>query len=712
MIERQKTWNKEELETLNDDGVFPTGVKSKQGIRSNLMNRVAAITLRHWKSLLILNVLVVGAVAGKFMTSPKEWTASAQLVLPEKSGNLDANLGPLGSLRSGEPSFSTEVNPLKVQRSILTSDAVMEEVRASDPERSEFIRLIKYKKLFEIEPNEQSTILSVSVNGSTPKLALQRAIALIEAYQDRLNELRRSNKNARKQFNQKELERAKENMIQAQRELAEFQESSGLINSEEQTKTILSTIAELSSARSQALAEAQASQNRVRALSSRLELTPATANEALDLSGNPQYQALRNTLAEVEAQLAQAQSIYKTQHPQIQALLEQRSQLQRELQQYVTQAGAVTQMDTTEANGNQGRSSLLEQLIVAESEAAAEQTRAEQLQEQIAQLNARLNDIPANQAQLVELQQQYDVAQGVYKGLVAQVQQNTIDAFSVYPNVQVLDPPTVDLKPTSPRRSIAAINAFLASLFGSVALVLFLEGRNPLLNPNDLQGSRFPVVVSIPRLRHSHVRLPLSQDTEMEFQRLASAISLQSLADRRLLITSAIVGEGKTTITLGLAAALADLGFRVLLVDGDFRRAELSGFLGYTQAPMATNQPIEIQSRLDLLPTFPQEGKIGKWVRQGRFEQSLADAQSANDYDYILVDSAPVSLTSETALMSAVVPNVLFVVRPGLSKRNSVNDSLDQLAQHNARILGLVVNGVEMPSKSSLYRANRSLANT
>ncbi|MEW6495184.1 MAG: exopolysaccharide biosynthesis protein, partial [Cyanobacteriota bacterium] len=155
--------------------------------------------------------------------------------------------------------------------------------------------------------------------------------------------------------------------------------------------------------------------------------------------------------------------------------------------------------------------------------------------------------------------------------------------------------------------------------------------------------------------------------------------------------------------------ALADLGFRVLIVDGDFRRAELSQRLGYEQELVPVGRPVQLQPSLDLVPTVPKQGKIVELVTRGRFEQSLAAAQSTNEYDYVLVDSAPVSLTSETALMATVIPNVLLVVRPGMSKRNSVNDALDQLAQHNAKILGLVINGVETQSKSYPPRHQGSL---
>ena len=228
------------------------------------------------------------------------------------------------------------------------------------------------------------------------------------------------------------------------------------------------------------------------------------------------------------------------------------------------------------------------------------------------------------------------------------------------------------------------------------------------MSPKDLQTIKFPIVVRISRLKHSPVELALGNETEAEFQGLASAISSQSLKDRRLLVTSSNVGEGKTTVTLGLARALADLGFRVLVVDGDLRQAELSRRLGYEKELTDSKRPISVEPRLDLVPTLPKQGRIVEVIKRKRFKQCLAAAQSSNKYDYVLVDSAPVGLTSDTALMAAAIPNVLFVVRPGISDRNSVNNSLEQLAQHNAQVVGLVLNDVETNTKAYEYGLNGS----
>jgi polysaccharide biosynthesis transport protein len=675
----------------------------------SFMNRILAITARHCSWLLCLNAILLATAYYSYASTAKVWTANTQMILPAQTTNLDASLGTLGSLRNSNPSFSDQVNPLKVQASILTSDVLMEKVLASDPEKEKFNRLSSYKGLFKVAPQEQSTIISLAVNGSSPEIARQRSLILIQAYENRLNELRQTNSQARQKFSQQELDKAKQALSQAQLRLTRFKQSSGQVNTEEQTKGIVTTMNALISARAQALAQSQASVNRAKALSTRLSLAPKEAINSLGLGENQNFQFIRTKLSEIDASLVQKRANFTDEHPQVRSLLTQREQSQRQLQQYVVQATqGAGKVDTGVSGQAQGRALLIQQMILAESDGIAQQQQAQLLDKQIASLNANLQSLPGSQAQIQELQRQVEVTEGVYKGLVAQVQQYNINAFDAYPNVQLLDGPQVDSKPVSPKLSFMVINALMASVIGSIALILLLESRNPLLSPKDLQAFKFPIVVGIPKLKPWKTKLDWGNETEVEFQRLASAVSLQPLENRRLLVTSAAASEGKTTVSIGLACALVDLGFRVLVVDGDFRQAELSRSLGYTKQSNVNNLQV-IHPNLDLLPATPNQGKIVEWVRGGRFEKTLADIELAGNYDYVIIDSAPVGLTSETALMATIISNVLFVIRPNTSYKNSVNDSLAQLSQHNAHVLGLVVNSLESGAKSYPYRFSAPL---
>jgi capsular exopolysaccharide synthesis family protein len=351
---------------------------------------------------------------------------------------------------------------------------------------------------------------------------------------------------------------------------------------------------------------------------------------------------------------------------------------------------------------------MIADLIRSQNQAKGLQQQASQLQSQINKLNAELKSITANQARLSDLQRRYDIAEGIYKGIIAQSEQSkTSSPFDIYPHVQTIDAPTI-ADPTRPKDKLAAFGGILAAIFGSMALVALLENRNPLLKPKDLQQLELPVLASIPRIKRPDER-DLGADAEIEFQRLASAILMHE--NQCLMVTSATSGEGKTTVTLGLALALVNFGFRVLIVDGDLRQAGMSRRLSNTLEKSKANAnqtPISIYSGLDLLPapSIPKN-KVAEFFAHGSFERSLNTIRKSGSYDYVLVDSPPVSLASETNLISAVVCNVLFVVRSGTSDRYPVLESLEQLIRHNARIMGLVVNGAESRTESYRYGYGR-----
>ena len=670
------------------------------------MNKITAITIRHWKPVIFWNLLVLGVISYVTATTPRVWNATAQLTIPATNGNLDASLGILGSFKKDNSSISAiGDSQLQMQKSLLTSDTLIERVLSIDPLKSDF-SLGSYKSLFEVSVDENARILTIDVKGSDPELAKLRTNNLLQLYQQRLRELRQQNRSSKREFTSEELGEAKNNLLLSQQRLAKFKRSSQLVDAEEQTKAVVTTIDGLTKAHLEALSQAEYNQNRVNTLSNMLSMSPKQGIRSLSLGENRDYQFMRGKLAEIKANLTALRAKYTEDHPQVQELVKQEQVILNRMQSEVQRTASGMPIDTTVSSEGQGRAGLIEQLIMAETEASGQLRRAQLIQSQINQLKANLNTIPAQQQTLSELQRNVDVAEGVYKGLVAQVQQTNIDVFDVYPNVEILDATRVNNKAIAPKKSLMILNALLAGIVGSIALILLLERRNPLLSPQDLKDMKFPIVVSIPHFKGGELIWELDDEKQVKFQRLASAVSLQHLNNHHLLITSAMEGEGKTTVTLGLAKALVDLGFRVLVVDGDFIRAELSQNLGYLQELNSANAVIPIEPNLDLLPTKPQSGKIVQMVSQGRFQQALAEAESHAKYDYVLVDTAPVSVTSATPLMTAQIPNVLFVVKQGMSFSNSVRDSLEQLMEHQAQVLGLVVNGVETDAKPYKQRLN------
>lgn len=683
--------------------------------------KVFAIIQRLWFPLIGLNGAIVGAVITIATLSPRTWTANAQLILPDTTTNLDASLGTLGQLKDRGVAFTNELNPLKVLTSIITSDDAIRPVFLSDPEKDRFRSLSSYKKLFKVKPADQSTTIQLEVTASESELAKQRAERLIESYQERLNKLRQGTANAREVFTQTQLKEAEGNLQLVKSKLAQFKNSTGFVSGEEQTKNLVAAINALRTTQTDVLAQEKATATRSQELSRTLGMTPQQAIDSLRLSENKEYQTLRQKLTELNTEIAVSRGTLTEEHPTVRSLSQQRQKLlnalNRQLNVVVPSADGID----TNFGGNNFKDATIEliaELIQVDSESKGLKQQALILQNQLQKLQAELKNISTLQSQLLDLQRQYDIAEGVYKGIVAQLEQSKIVAFNSYPNLQVLDQPSVDPKPTSPKKSLMAIGGILTSVFASLALILFSESRNPLLKQKDLQDIELPLLARIPSFKSSPLALKMESDTQSDtqipFQRLASSISLMALENHRLMVTSSTSGEGKTTVTLGLAKALMVLGFRVLIVDGDFRKASLSRHFGYVMHPESNDlpQPMQISPGLDILPTAPnQNSKVMEFVARGGFEKHLDTIQSNGNYDYVIVDTAPVSSASENALLAKAIANVLPVIRLGVSDRNIVQESIEQLMRHNANIIGLALNGMEQRSEGYIYKHDKSQVN-
>lgn len=675
------------------------------------MKQIFNIARKHWLPLLGFNSALLAATiyAAIYASTsiPPVWRANAKLNLPQTTGGISANFGPLGSSQSTALNFK-DVSPLDVQLAILTSDAVMDRVRAVDPEKSLYSKASSFSKLFTVIPQPSTTLIDIEAQGSRPDLAYKRLFTFLEIYQQRLNELRRQDAQVRVQYTQEELEQARLSLNQAQTNLSNFQRSTGLVNSPEQSKGLIGAINNLKTTQATLIAQGQANATQAQAAAVSLGITPQQAMNSLRLGENKEYQDIRTQLSQLESTMAVTRSKYRDDSPQVQSLLQQRQELVRQLDRQIAVAipGAKTaQIDTTLGNGaNDSRLELMLELIRNQTLAQGAQQQAQQIQRQVNKLNTELSFVTKNQAQLLDLQRKYEIAEGVYKGIIAQTEQSKTNPFNAYPNVQTLNEPTIDPRPAIPNIRLIATGGILAAIFGSMALIFFLENRNPLLKPKDLQQVELPVLGSIPHLRQPSMERNLGAEIDIEFQRLASSILM--LEHPCLMVTSATAGEGKTTVTLGLALALLNFGFRVLIVDGDLRKAEMSRRLGKNRIKIANGSPpmpVSVAPGLDLLPALSiSKNKIPEFFARGSFERNIKAMRDSGGYDYVLIDSPPVGLASETNLMSAVVCNVLFVLRSGTSDRYPVMNSLEQLTRYNAQIMGLVVNGIE--SRSAVYR--------
>lgn len=639
--------------------------------------------------ILFLNLAIFPSLLlHKLITHEETWTAEAQLVLPD-ANRLDASLGVLGSLESGDIAFTTQINPLKLQRSIMFSDAVMTNLLESDPERADYKNIEAYKKLFTVTFVEQSPVIVIQATAPTPDLAEQRLHVLIENHQTRIAQLRANNSQYRDTQSKEQLSIARENLARAQRALADYRESSGLVDPAQQTEEIVATASLLNQEYVRLSNEADGILEELSVLTQHTGLNPNQAVQVLGLDQNQAYQRIRQNLIEVNVALAEEKALYTDQHPSIQQLERRRSELQTQLQRSVRASGFTLDTDVTISSGGEGKTALIERMLLLEGEFLAREKQAENLESVLNELSARLSEIPQAESRLQELQRQYEFAEGAYKGLVAQVEQSRIDAFSTFPIIQVLDPPSAFSQPDSSNLMLTLAYALIACLTSSAGLLIYLEGRDPLLLPEDLDNSYFSLVSNLPYIKSNSTDL----QAKAEFQWLASNFASQNSFGSICTITSAMPEEGRTCILLGLGKALSNLGYRVLLVDGGIGTNALSKHFGVIPVSDIEIQPVPVVSGTDILPFASNHPYISELaVAQDTFKAYVEKILLENNYDFALIDTPPIVSSTLSLLLASSIKHSLFVVRSGYSKRSAVMQALKQLLKRNVKFSALVHN--------------------
>ncbi len=185
---------------------------------------------------------------------------------------------------------------------------------------------------------------------------------------------------------------------------------------------------------------------------------------------------------------------------------------------------------------------------------------------------------------------------------------------------------------------------------------------------------------------------------------------LQDKGCKRISITSAVAGEGKSITLLNLAISVAEDGHKVLLIDADLRRPAMARLLveksdpglsnvlaGFATAEEAIRK--EMYPNLDVL--FSGDIPLNPSELLGSDKMRDLIAELSEQYDYILVDTPPVNVVSDASIVTNLLDGVLLLVRQGRSRKDHVKRAVANLELTGIRPMGFVLNGVDLSQGKS-----------
>jgi len=313
----------------------------------------------------------------------------------------------------------------------------------------------------------------------------------------------------------------------------------------------------------------------------------------------------------------------------------------------------------------------------------------------------------ARKAQLESILAGY---RNTYVGLVQSYEQLRLTASQSTDTLIVFEEARVPTEPVRPRK---LMNTALAGVLGAMVaagaafVIEYLD--DTLKTPDDVNRTLgLPTLSAIGRLEEGQNELimtadPLSPVSEA-FRVLRTNIRYSSV-DRPLqvlLVTSPGPEEGKSVVAANLAMALAQAGLRTVLLDADMRRPRLHRLFGLhpreglTGALLAGNtdgrlQPTEVEG-LSILPAGEKPPNPVELLGSQRMRELREELLKS--FDAIVVDSPPVLIGADAAVLGQMVDGVLLVVNAGETRRDMARQAVESLRQVGANVIGVVLNRV------------------
>ena len=344
------------------------------------------------------------------------------------------------------------------------------------------------------------------------------------------------------------------------------------------------------------------------------------------------------------------------------------------------------------------------------------------------------------------LQQEVDTNRNMLNKLQESQSEVEVSAAGlITTNIFVRNNSPLPRTPVAPNRVQNVFLSLLLSLLGGIALVLFLDYiNNKIDSVEDIDRYlRLPALGVIPVFEQPKNRKALTSGEESDsrelvhinngnsngsviltqvetnssiaesYRQLRTSLLLSSAghAPRTLLVTSSQPAEGKTTTSVNTAISLAQTGASVLIVDADLRRPRVHkifnlknnvGLCNYLAGDCDLASLIQIaMPNLYVLPVGPLPPNPAELL--GSSKMKIVVETLAANFDYVVIDSPPVSSFADSLILSSLVEGVIIVVRSGFTPREMAQRTKAHLQSVGAKILGVVINQIKLQPHDYYY---------
>ncbi|PYY20878.1 MAG: hypothetical protein DMG62_21375 [Acidobacteria bacterium] len=577
-----------------------------------------------------------------------------------------------------------------------------DESRVIDAQAHKMKLIETFKRQLSVELVPGSRVVLVGFESRDPELAARIANTQVENYSDR---------NFRQKYDatrqaagkmEEQLDELKAKVEKSQRALVEYERQNAILSIGEKQNVVQQRLGEISTN----FTQSQNDRIQKEALYNQIQANP---DQVPAIANNEVMQKLEENYANLRGQYVEALNQYGPNYPKV---LRLDKQVKEASALIAAERGRIAQRIRNEYFAAARR----EQLLGA--------TLAEQKKE-----SGNFNRL------LIEhdlLKGDFEANQQLYQRLLQRVKDATVIAGLSSTNIHIVDPALAPIIPVRPRTRLNIVLGLLVGMiFGSMLAFIQDSLDNSLKSPEEVEmliATRALALIPMKRLTRAerllatnrsinarengtallNVAAQTTSEQSEAYRALRTSVllSVASRAPQTVLITSAKIGEGKSSTALNLAMALAQCGSSVVLLDCDLRKPILARLLGIqNERGMSTHltghdsiddviQQYGEQPNLWLIPSGPIPPNPAELLCSEAMESLFAELRQR--FKHIIIDSPPLLAVTDATVLASAVDGVILVVESGVTPKKFVSRARNILDGANARLLGVALNKVHM----------------
>lgn len=320
-----------------------------------------------------------------------------------------------------------------------------------------------------------------------------------------------------------------------------------------------------------------------------------------------------------------------------------------------------------------------------------------------------MQTLPSKERQLVNIKRNYEVKSKMYEYLLKKQAENKIIQLATFSNYQVIDKAYNTNIPIKPKRLLILVLSIFLGIILGISIALLRHSRNNFIKgKDDIENlTSLPIYGSIPYYKQAKNKISIYKELKSPFTEAFRTLrtNLQFMSQKNsgtvMLVTSTIANEGKSTIVSNLATILEMAKYKTIILNFDLRKPTLHKFFevdnskGISTYLSGENQLKDIISstefaNLDIIPSGPIPNDPAELVLSKELPRLFEELKEL--YEYIIIDTAPIGIISDTKTLMKYSNLNLIIIREDYAKKEFLITLEEMIETHDFKHIGLILN--------------------